>query len=76
MIRNVNLGIAESAVNRFRESVQNYNFPQVGQVTVSVGFTQIRPNDLSSSIIDRADEALLAEGKLTSREMVGDIELF
>lgn len=93
VIRNVNLSIAESAINRFRESVQNYSFPQVGQVTVSVGFTQIRPNDLPPSIIDRADdalyfaknngrnqtwsyEALLADGKIKSHEIVGDIELF
>lgn len=93
VIRNANLNVAENAINRFRESVQNHNFPQVGQVTVSIGFTRIRPTDLSPSIIDRADEALyyaknngrnqvccyealLAEGKLTSREIAGDIELF
>lgn len=93
VIRNADLKIAENAINRFWESVQNHNFPQVGQVTVSIGFTQIRPTDLSPSIIDRADEALyyaknngrnqvccyealLAEGKLTSREIAGDIELF
>lgn len=58
VIRNINQNVAEDALNRFRESVQNYSFPQVGQVTVSIGFTQINSNDLSSSIIDRADEAL------------------
>lgn len=58
VIRNVDLSIAESTINRFREGIQNYSFPQVGQVTVSVGFTQIRPNDLPPSIIDRADDAL------------------
>lgn len=93
VIRNVDAAIAEKAMNRFRLGIQNYVFPQVGQVTVSIGFTEIRPNDLSSSIIDRADEALyyaknhgrnqalshealLAENKLESRDISGDIELF
>jgi diguanylate cyclase (GGDEF)-like protein len=93
VIRNVNLSIVEKALNRFRESVQNHNFPQVGQVTVSIGFTQIRPNDLSPSVIDRADEALyyaknngrnqvcchealVVNGKLASKDISGDIELF
>ncbi len=58
VIRNIEPGMAEMVMNRFRESVQRYSFPQVGQVTVSIGYTRIQPNDLSSSIIDRADEAL------------------
>jgi len=45
-------------LNRFRKNVESYSFPQVGQVTVSCGFTKIEASDLSSIIIDRADVAL------------------
>ena len=47
-----------SMLNRFRENIEKYIFPQVGRVTVSSGFTKISPNDISSSIIDRADTSL------------------
>ena len=47
-----------SMLNRFRENIENYTFPQVGKVTVSTGFTKIAPHDISSSIIDRADTSL------------------
>ncbi len=49
---------AEAVLNRFRETVAAHAFPQVGQVTVSIGMTQIRPQDLPAHIIDRADAAL------------------
>ncbi len=45
-------------LNRFRQVVANYDFPQVGNVTVSGGFTKIVAHDLSSKVIDRADVAL------------------
>lgn len=45
-------------LNRFREIVQNYLFPQVGKVTVSAGYTLVQPFDTSSNIMDRADAAL------------------
>ena len=45
-------------LNRFRETVQNYLFPQVGKVTVSAGYTLVQPFDTSSNIMDRADAAL------------------
>ncbi len=93
VIRDVNLEVAEKALHRFRQAVENHLFPQAGQVTVSIGYTQIGPNDLSTTLIDRADEALyyakrngrnqicsyetlIREGKLESREIAGDIELF
>lgn len=45
-------------LERFRQAVQKFNFPQVGQVTVSIGYSLILPYDTSSVIIDRADAAL------------------
>jgi len=45
-------------LNRLRTTIENFNFPIVGKVTVSCGFTKIKSFDLSSKVIDRADNAL------------------
>ncbi|MDI1308215.1 MAG: GGDEF domain-containing protein [Methylotenera sp.] len=45
-------------LNRFREKVGQFNFPQVGKMTVSIGYTEIYAYDLSSLLIDHADLAL------------------
>lgn len=45
-------------LNRFREKVGRFNFPQVGKVTVSVGYTEILAYGLPSQLIDHADLAL------------------
>jgi len=46
------------ALQRFRKAVGDYNFPQVGHITVSIGFVDIHMGDLPSSIVDKADKAL------------------
>lgn len=48
----------EIILNRFKEKISQYNFPQVGKITVSAGYTDISPFDASTQIIDRADLAL------------------
>lgn len=48
----------QNIFERFKQKVANFEFPQVGKVTVSAGFTEISPFDTSSQIIDRADTAL------------------
>ena len=45
-------------LDRFRKKVENFEFPQVGKVTVSAGYTEISVNDVSSKLLDRADLAL------------------
>ncbi|SEJ26132.1 GGDEF domain-containing protein [Frateuria terrea] len=49
---------ARGALERFRERVASYLFPQVGYVTVSVGYARAAPGDYPESVIDRADKAL------------------
>jgi diguanylate cyclase (GGDEF)-like protein len=49
---------ARAALERFRERVASYLFPQVGHVTVSVGYARATPGDYPESVIDRADKAL------------------
>lgn len=49
---------AVNVFERLRERVAEYNFPQVGKVTVSIGFAQIKQNDYPITILDLADKAL------------------
>nr|WP_294838373.1 GGDEF domain-containing protein [uncultured Methylotenera sp.] len=48
----------QNIFERFKQKVANFEFPQVGKVSVSAGFTEISTFDTSSQIIDRADTAL------------------
>lgn len=60
-------------LNRFRNVIASHNFPQVGKVTVSCGFTKVEPHDLPPNIIGRADTALY-HAKETGRNQVCQYE--
>lgn len=47
-----------SALERFRSTVENRDFPQVGRVTISIGYTAVHARDSIPDIVGRADEAL------------------
>jgi len=49
---------AFAVLEDFRQNVAAHKFPQVGQVTVSIGFSPIRAGDNSSTAFGRADQAL------------------
>jgi diguanylate cyclase (GGDEF)-like protein len=49
---------AEAALQRFRSRVAEHVFPQIGQVTVSIGYTRIDPTEPAVTGFDRADAAL------------------
>ncbi|MDF3983119.1 GGDEF domain-containing protein [Luteibacter sp. PPL201] len=49
---------AHSALDRFRRYVDGHAYPQVGHVTVSIGYARITENDYSEIVLDRADKAL------------------
>jgi diguanylate cyclase (GGDEF)-like protein len=49
---------AATALQRLRSNVERYVFPQLGHLTVSVGFTQVLPSDGPTSAFDRADKAV------------------
>jgi diguanylate cyclase (GGDEF)-like protein len=49
---------AMSAFERFRANVAKYPFPQVQNVTVSVGFTEVRHQDTPNVAFARADQAV------------------
>jgi len=52
------LEVAARVLNRFDTAVAQHPFPQVGQQTVSIGYTQVHPGDQPGALIDRADRAL------------------
>lgn len=58
VVRCANAAGARIAFERFRETIASHAFPQVGQVTLSVGAVRIRPDEVVTSLLDRADQAL------------------
>ena len=49
---------AFTAFERLRRNTVAYTFPQVGHITVSIGFAELRPGDSPAAAIDRADRAV------------------
>jgi len=49
---------ADIAFNRFRQAVEEFQFPQVGQVTVSLGYVKISTGDFPLTFVNKADKAL------------------
>ncbi len=49
---------ALATFERFRARVEDFVFPRVGRITISIGFTRIKLGDTPSVILDSADEAL------------------
>lgn len=46
------------ALERFRSAVEDYPFPQVGKVTVSIGFVDMRSQYVPATVVGHADQAL------------------
>lgn len=49
---------AREAFERLRAATEAYGFPQVGHITVSIGFTDLRPGDNPTTAFERADKAV------------------
>ena len=47
-----------AAFERFRVNVEKFNFPQVGRVTVSCGFTPVTADDSPSSALEKTERAV------------------
>lgn len=62
-----------TALERFRSAVERHSFPQVGQVTVSAGYTCINGADSIPAIVGRADEALYV-AKENGRNQIANYE--
>ena len=92
LLRNTTRSKAHKVFNRFREAVQGYHFPQVGNVTVSLGFVGTSRGS-PVEILGQADQALyyakehgrnqvrfsedlVASGELATKVANDDVELF
>ncbi len=92
LLRSTNLATAHKVFNRFRLAVQEYHFPQVGQVTVSMGFVSTSRGS-PVEILGQADQALyhakengrnqvcfyddlVASGQLATKVANDSVELF
>ena len=64
---------ATAILERLREAVEQHGFPQVGQVTISVGFSIADPSDLPQQVLSWADRALY-QAKRTGRNRVCDYQ--
>jgi diguanylate cyclase (GGDEF)-like protein len=49
---------AQAALQRLRNDTEQHLFPQVGHITISIGFTEIRRGDSPSGAFERADKAV------------------
>ncbi|MBB1074643.1 GGDEF domain-containing protein [Rhodoferax sp. 4810] len=49
---------ALGALERFRRQVEQHAFPQVGHITISIGFAPLRADDTPTGAFDRADKAV------------------
>ncbi|MCK9201072.1 MAG: GGDEF domain-containing protein [Gallionella sp.] len=58
LMRDISFTDAKHRLEGFREKVEQHVFPQVGQVTVSIGFTAVASTSTPSMVLGNADEAL------------------
>lgn len=58
VLPSLGVGGAWVALERFREAVEAFHFPQVGQVTVSIGFVDMGSQCVPATVVGHADQAL------------------
>jgi diguanylate cyclase (GGDEF)-like protein len=73
LVRCASADDAPSIFERLRAAVAAYRFPRVGQVTVSIGLSNLRAGDTPSAAFERADKALYW-AKQNGRNRVADFD--
>ena len=58
-----------------RQRIEGHNFPQVGTLTVSIGFTAIGADDTPGAAFERADQAVYQAKQTGRNRTVADFEL-
>ena len=58
ILSSTSLKNAHAALERFRSHIENFTFPQVGKITISLGFAKITDQDFPPDILEKADKAL------------------
>lgn len=69
VLRDVDLDRAIVVLERFRHIIEQRDFPQLDQMTISVGVSMINANDFPTNVLDRADKALYS-AKTSGRNRV------
>ncbi len=73
LLRHVRAVDAAHVFERLRERTEGFAFPQVGKITISVGYTALRHEDTPGIAFARADQAVYY-GKAHGRNQVGCYE--
>lgn len=73
ILRTTDLAGAEKTLQRFRNAIAAYQFPQIGHITASIGFIEIANHAIPAQILGRADEALY-HAKQNGRNRVSQYE--
>jgi diguanylate cyclase (GGDEF)-like protein len=71
ILNDIDVDSALSVLDRFRKVVEDFNFPGIGNSTISIGMLEISTEDLPTTILDKADKALYY-AKQNGRNMVCD----
>jgi diguanylate cyclase (GGDEF)-like protein len=50
--------LAHNLLERLRESVARFNFPQLSRATVSIGFTRVQADDTPDAALERSEQAI------------------
>jgi len=66
---------ARIAYERLRHRIESHDFPQIGTLTVSIGFTGIDADDTPGAAFERADQAVYQAKQTGRNRTVADFEL-
>ncbi|MGQ0708392.1 MAG: GGDEF domain-containing protein [Rhodoferax sp.] len=64
-----------AAFERFRANMEKFNFPQVGRVTASAGFSRVTPEDSPVTCLVRSDAALAHAQAVGKNRVVSQLDL-
>ncbi|MCP5265445.1 MAG: GGDEF domain-containing protein [Burkholderiaceae bacterium] len=71
LMRAPDASAATAGFEQLRHEVEGFDFPRVGRLTVSIGFTRVEASDLPSAAFERADQAVYF-AKANGRNAVHD----
>jgi diguanylate cyclase (GGDEF)-like protein len=66
---------AAHALERLRAHTEAYAFPQVGRITISVGFTMVTSGDTPNGAFERADKAVYHAKEHGRNQVIGHADL-
>lgn len=75
LLANADAHNTANVLDRFRRVIEDYDFPGVGKVTVSIGFVIGEDNTLPTTLVDRADRALYSAKDSGRNRVVSFAEL-